>query len=133
MYNGEPAIFVDKDMLQGDSENISVLSTQAPYLISDLQQHRYELERELLTFLGINTTIEKKERLLVDETNANNGYIEMSLDLGLKARELACKQINEKFGLNVKVFATMHEITPHMEKEGETDGELYHDTSRNEE
>ena len=124
MYNGEPAIFVDKDMLQGDSENISVLSTQAPYLISDLQQHRYELERELLTFLGINTTIEKKERLLVDETNANNGYIEMSLDLGLKARELACQQINDKFGLNVKVFATMHEITPHMEREGELDGEL---------
>ena len=124
MYNGEPAIFVDKDMLQGDSENISVLSTQAPYLISDLQQHRYELERELLTFLGINTTIEKKERLLVDETNANNGYIEMSLDLGLKARELACKQINEKFGLNVKVSATMHELTPHMEMEGELDGEL---------
>ena len=124
MYNGEPAIFVDKDMLQGDSENISVLATQAPYLISDLQQHRYELERELLTFLGINTTIEKKERLLVDETNANNGYIEMSLDLGLKSRELACEQINKKFGLNVKVSATMHELTPHMETEGESDGEL---------
>lgn len=125
MYEGEPAIFIDKDMLQGDSENISVLSTQAPYLINELQQHRYELERELLTFLGINTTIEKKERLLVDETNANNGYIEMSLDLGLKARELACQQINEKFGLNIKVTATMHEVTPHMESEVEEDGELY--------
>ena len=60
----------------------------------------------------------------MDETNANNGYIEMSLDLGLKSRELACQQINDKFGLNVKVSATMHELTPHMEMEGELDGEL---------
>lgn len=116
MYNGEPAIFVDKDMLKGDSQNISVLSTQSPYLLDKLQQQRYELERELLSFLGINTTIEKKERLLVDETNANNGYIEMSLDLGLKQREYACQLINEKYGLNVQVVATMHEVSPHMEE-----------------
>ena len=110
MYQGEPAIFVDKEMLSGQSENIMVIPTVAPYLVDKLQIQKQEMERELLTFLGINNTLEKKERLLQDETNSNNQFIKMSSDIGFKQRQLACELINEKFGLNVRVIETQDEL-----------------------
>ena len=121
MYQGEPAIFIDGDMLKGEPENIMVLPTQAPYLVDQLQIQKQEMERELLTFLGINNTLEKKERLLVDETNSNNQFIKMASDIGFKQRQLACEQMNEMFGLNVQVVETQDEF----ESEVMEDGELY--------
>ena len=121
MYQGEPAIFIDKEMLKGEPENIMVLPTQAPYLVDKLQIQKQEMERELLTFLGINNTLEKKERLLVDETNSNNQFIKMASDIGFKQRQLACEQLNEMFGLNVRVIETQDE----MQQEVMDDGELY--------
>ena len=121
MYQGEPAIFIDKEMLKGEPENIMVLPTQAPYLVDKLQIQKQEMERELLTFLGINNTLEKKERLLVDETNSNNQFIKMASDIGFKQRQLACEQLNEMFGLNVRVVETQDE----MQEEVMDDGELY--------
>lgn len=65
---------------------------------------------ELLTYLGINNTLEKKERLIVDETNSNNQFIKMSSDIGFKLRQSACEQMNEKFGLNIRVVETQDEF-----------------------
>ena len=126
MYQGEPAIFIDKEMLKGEPENIMVIPTVAPYLVDKLQIQKQEMERELLTFLGINNTLEKKERLLVDETNSNNQFIKMASDIGFKQRQLACEQMNEMFGLNVRVIETQDEF----ESEVVDDGELYNDNSR---
>ena len=121
MYQGEPAIFIDKEMLKGEPENIMVIPTTAPYLVDKLQSQKQEMERELLTFLGINNTLEKKERLLVDETNSNNQFIKMASDIGFKQRQLACEQMNEMFGLNVQVVETQDEF----QQEVMVDGELY--------
>lgn len=110
MYQGEPAIFVDKEMLNGQPENIMVIPTLAPYLVDKLQLQKQEMERELLTYLGINNTLEKKERLIVDETNSNNQFIKMSSDIGFKLRQSACEQMNEKFGLNIRVVETQDEF-----------------------
>lgn len=121
IYQGEPAIFIDKEMLKGEPENIMVIPTVAPYLVDKLQIQKQEMERELLTFLGINNTLEKKERLLQDETNSNNQFIKMSSDIGFKQRQLACQQMNEMFGLNVSVVETQDEF----QKEVMDDGELY--------
>ena len=121
MYQGEPAIFIDKEMLKGEPENIMVIPSPAPYLVDKLQIQKQEMERELLTFLGINNTLEKKERLIVDETNSNNQFIKMSSDIGFKQRQLACQQMNEMFGLNISVVETQDEF----EKEVISGGELY--------
>ena len=129
MYQGEPAIFIDKEMLKGEPENIMVLPTQAPYLVDKLQIQKQEMERELLTFLGINNTLEKKERLLVDETNSNNQFIKMASDIGFKQRQLACEQMNEMFGLNVRVVETQDEF----ECEVMDDGKLYNGSQRDDE
>ena len=129
IYQGEPAIFIDKEMLKGEPENIMVIPTIAPYLVDKLQIQKQEMERELLTFLGINNTLEKKERLIVDETNSNNQFIKMASDIGFKQRQLACKQMNEMFGLNIRVTETQDE----MIKEVEQDGELYNGNQGNDE
>ena len=121
MYQGEPAIFIDKEMLKGEPENIMVIPTVTPYLVDKLQIQKQEMERELLTFLGINNTLEKKERLLVDETNSNNQFIKMASDIGFKQRQLACEQMNQMFGLNVSVVETQDEF----QQEVMDDGELY--------
>ncbi len=48
----------------------------------------------------------------------------MNLDLGFKARQLACEQINERFGLNIQVHRSMELIEPLYGKRGEVDGEI---------
>ena len=53
----------------------------------------------------------------------------MASDIGFKQRQLACQQMNEKFGLNVRVIETQDEF----EKEVTDDGELYNNDSRNDE
>ena len=128
MYQGEPAIFIDKEMLKGEPENIMVIPTTAPYLVDKLQIQKQEMERELLTFLGINNTLEKKERLLVDETNSNNQFIKMASDIGFKQRQLACERMNEMFGLNISVTETQDDF----QEEVIDDGDLYNGNPSNE-
>ena len=128
MYSGEPAIFVDQSLLTNGDLNIQSISCEAPYLIDKLQAHRFEIEKELLTFLGINTTIEKKERLLQDETNANNEQITLNIEIGLRERERACKEINKRFGLDISVYAKDIEV-----KGGLTDGNVHNGIERDSE
>ena len=56
-----------------------------------------------MTLFGLNNVIDKKERLIVDEANANNDYINRNVDLLFKNRKIACNEINKKFGLNISV------------------------------
>ena len=128
IYQGEPAIFVDKTMLNGNSQNIMLIPTESPYLVDKLQIQKQEMERELLTFLGINNTLEKKERLLTDETNANNQFIQMCSDVDFKTRQKACEDINKKFGLNIRVIETSEEFEEVMD-----DGNVYDNHSRDDE
>ena len=133
---GLHALFVDKDMIGGGG-NIEVLNTDVPFLADKLHVQLENYRKELLTFLGINSSIEKKERLLVDEVNSNNDYINLSLTLGLKCRQLAAKQINEKFGLTVEVGSKVDDLKrehfnqlSRFEREEGDDESLYDRTSQ---
>lgn len=104
----EDAIFVDERLSESISEGVKVLNTDAKYLIDDLQVHKEKTINELLTLLGINNlAVTKKERLVSGEVDVNNQNIDMNLDLEYKNRLLACKEINEKFGLDIKVEKTI--------------------------
>ena len=57
-----------------------------------------------MTFLGINNAnMDKRERLVDDEVQANNKQVKACEDVMLKAREDAVKRINEMFGLKISV------------------------------
>lgn len=130
----EYAIFVDERLTNGGELGISIENTQAPYIIDKLQAHKNNLVCEFLTIMGLNNTASnnnKKERLLVDEVNVNNGEILMYLDLDFKNRQKACEEINNKFGLNVSVEKVIHELHEEIQdlipadKGGVYDGEIH--------
>lgn len=97
----EPVIFGDKNL---DSEEMKVLNIDAPIVFDKLQIQKHSIWNEAMTFLGINNAnMDKRERLVASEVDANDEQIEQSVQVMLKARQKACEQINSLFGLNVSV------------------------------
>ena len=100
IHENEPYILVKKKL---DLMDIKIDSLTVPYVADNLLDDKKKIENELLTLLGLNNVTDKKERLIVDEANANNDYINRNVDLLYKNRKIACNKINEKFGLNINV------------------------------
>lgn len=97
------AIFAKKSLTSQLSTS-NVLDTTSPYLLDKLQDHKNNLINEVLTYLGINNiNNDKKERMIVDEVNSNNDFIQINLDLMYDLRQKACEEINLKFGTNINV------------------------------
>ena len=119
VMKGEPYILGSKDQI-GDVE---VLTLSTPYVADKLNEYKYELEREILSFHGLNNNFEKKERLLVDEVNSNNDFIDRNVELMYRQRKLACDQLNKKFGWNARVINLNEETNNKQQLELEKEGE----------
>ena len=111
VMNGEPYILGSKDQIG----SVEVLTLNTPYVADKLNEYKYELEREVLSFHGLNNNFEKKERLLVDEVNSNNDFIDRNVELMYRQRQLACESLNKKFGWNVRVI-NLNEETKDKQK-----------------
>ena len=116
--NFEPFILANKEIGLGDNA-LEVLTMPTPYVADKLNEYKYELEREILTFLSLNNNFEKKERLLTDEINSNNDFISTNAMLMYKNRLQACEEINKKFGLNVKVLPNKEMISKYYQDDEE--------------
>ena len=112
---GQPYIYANKKLGIGET---TVHTLSVPYVVDKLHEYKFELEREILTFLGLNNTIEKEERLLVDEINSNNDFIERNVEIMYKNRQYACERINKIFGTNIRV------VKNNTVKGGENDGKV---------
>ena len=106
VMNGEPYILGSKDQIG----SVEVLTLNTPYIADKLNAYKYELEREVLSFHGLNNNFEKKERLLVDEVNSNNDFIDRNVELMYRQRQLACESLNKKFGWNARVINLNEEV-----------------------
>lgn len=101
LTGNEPVIYGDKNL---DIDNVRVLNTNAPIVFDKLQIQKHAIWNECMTFLGINNAnMDKRERLVDDEVQANNEQVEMCADVMLKARERACEEINNLFNLDISV------------------------------
>lgn len=130
---GKDAIIGYKEML--NPEIFKILDTHANYYLDKLDAYRKNIINECLTFIGIkNANTDKKERMITDEANANNEFVSNSAEMRLKARELACEEIERKFGIKVSVTIDHDEdnyenddtTSPDQESEGgEEDGSLH--------
>ena len=101
-YEGnQPFIFGTKNL---DLNAIKAINTGAPYVADKLSELKISIWNELLTFLGINNiNLVKKERLITDEVTRNQGGVQASRFSPLGMRQMACKEINKKFNLNISV------------------------------
>lgn len=101
-YDGNsPVIFGDKNL---DVNSLKALSTNAPYVADKIYELKTQMWNEALTYLGIsNVSIQKKERLITDEIQRNQGGTIASRFARLEMRRKACKQINDMFGLDISV------------------------------
>ena len=101
IMQGVSTIFASKGFR---SEDINVLQTNAPFIADDLHGMKQAILRECMTMLGIeNANMDKKERLVSDEVNANNQQVIASRNIWLEERKKAIKLLNEKFGLDASV------------------------------
>jgi hypothetical protein len=99
-YEGNwPVIFAKKGF---DMEGITVLKTEAPYLLDKFQAEKIDNLNECLNFLGIKTVADKKERMIQDEVNANNDLTNICLAMFLNTRLEAVDKINEKWGAELQ-------------------------------
>lgn len=115
-----PAHFVDKGL---NLDAIQAFQTGVKFMGIELMDYKRSVESDLLTFLGQNNTpVDKKERLITDEAEANNQLIDSFADLQFQAREKAVKEINEKFGLNITLTRrNVEKGVDNGEKEGVND------------
>lgn len=126
-YDGnEPVVFGDKDL---DLNNLTVLSTEAPYVADKLYDLKTQYWHEILTYLGITSMpFQKKERMIQDEMISSQGGNMASRNSRLEARKHACDTINKMFGLNidveyrqdVRIFET-EDLIKDKESEGENE------------
>lgn len=83
---------------------ISTLELNPPMVFKDLQIQKHMILNEVFTDFGINNAnMDKKERMVANEVEANNEQVKASEDVMLKVREEACKQINRIFGTDISV------------------------------
>ena len=117
-WNGnEPIIYGEKNLVL---DSIKTIDTKSPYVGDKLMLYKHDLFNDCMTFLGVkNANTDKKERLITDEVQANDDQIELSAQVMLLTRQQACKQINEKYGLNVSVNLRVLNEKPEQEPEKE--------------
>lgn len=100
--DNEPVIWSNDQSNLADM--VSTLDTNAPVVFPQLQTQKHMILNEVFTDLGINNAnMDKRERMVANEVEANNEQVKASEDVMLKVREEACKQINRIFGLNISV------------------------------
>ena len=119
--SNEPVIIVKANL----TENLQNLALNTNFVAPDLYELKQKIENEFLTFIGLNNNsqTDKKERLLVDEVNVNNDYINRNVDILYNAREIACKKINERFDVNWKVIR-QNNMSESLYKEVDNGGDV---------
>lgn len=122
ILNNEVEVFVDME----DLNMVKAFATDTPYIIDKLYSYKTSLENELLTYLGIDNAVsdDTKDRLIVDQVNANNQMINANREGMLKTVQEFVEGIKEVFGVEITVKAANNNVGTWHQKEVEQDEQL---------
>lgn len=107
IYAGNPSVFVNK-LMSNDSGELTAelfdMNLKANFIVTELQAVLAEWEKAFCTEIGIPTANQdKKERLIVDEVNANNIETSAAADVRLECLRDSFERVNDMFGLSLSV------------------------------
>ena len=104
---GEPLVVADKTLLNDEGEldlQLFQNDVSKTYIVDKLLLDMEKLTNMFRTSIGLNNAnTEKRERLLVDEVNANNQAIYSKVELWLDQLKRSCEKVKNMFGINISV------------------------------
>lgn len=105
--SGQPAAFADRKLFDQEGNPRWMLflnNLKQNYIGMDLLQTLTEIENKFNTLIGIkNANNEKKERMIVDEVNANNQDTRALCSVWLDCLHESFEKVNDMFDLNLSV------------------------------
>lgn len=108
MMSGDTAVFADKMLLDDEGNPTWQMFNQnvgQNFIANDVLEAMRKIEQMFDTDVGIpNANTDKKERLIVDEVNANNIETQTKTALWLESIKEGCEKVNAMFpGTNLQV------------------------------
>ena len=101
--SGKPAVYAKK----GDgltTDDIYYNHVRETYIANDVQLLKQSIKNDFLTEVGLNNAnIDKRERLIVDEVNANNDEVQANVQHWIDNIREGLKRANALFGLELSV------------------------------
>lgn len=99
---GQVDTVVDKSFLQKGTFT-PFANMSATTKVNDIVQARNEILRTFLMEIGVTLANDKRERMVVDEVNANSQMLLFNVADMLECRKKAVEQINTIYGTNITV------------------------------
>lgn len=105
--SGEPMAVIDKSLLDDEGNPAWTMFTQnvgQNYITDKILNDLKTIEDQFNTEIGIpNANTQKRERMIVDEVNANNIDTNAKISLWLETMKRDIEKVNKMFDLNISV------------------------------
>ena len=105
--SGEPAAFADKALFNDDGDPMWMDFSQnlkQNFIGLDLLEALTTIENKFSTMIGINNAnLQKRERLITDEVNANNEDTRALCEVWLESMQESMQKANDMFDINISV------------------------------
>lgn len=127
-YNGNPSFIVDRGFSTIDFEDCK---TDRSFNVRELADTQQVILSEFYENIGINKTVEKRERLITAEADSNTELLKLNIQNMFDCRKEGIDRVNKLYGTNISVECNVdisnYKITdpeePAKKKEGEADDE----------
>lgn len=112
----EDTIYVSKDL---DKDNLVATDIRTPYVADKIFDLRKNWYTEALSYIGIESNVEKNERVVANELFLTNGKAIARRNAMLKSRKIGANLINSIWNLGINVIATNPSIMDVMQSNTE--------------
>lgn len=117
---GRPAVFTNTGITGNMQANLFTMPVKQNYVADDIQLLKRKIINEFLTDIGINNAnIEKRERMITSEAEANDEEIAANIQHWIDNINEGIKRVNKMFDLDISIKA--REYSQNGDKANEED------------